>query len=261
MPSSRSAFESPPTNRPIKLQFKDQSDKFFPNHRQDSHAHTHYLETATRSRQSSTSDVERREAETALTLPRLSEPDPTVHFYLAHYASMGRDLGSSRGFFEMLLPAYMTQPQGSPLALALSTLASEVLSAWRQDPSSFRTPRQSYSRAITRLRTAIQDPVERCKPSTVLAVLVLQTYENACAVFDLRWASSTHHQGAASLLSLVDVDDTDVVLRAYLHKFMLHTEVSTAIRLKQPLRNAAYYWIGSGATIGVPDLLWLELST
>jgi hypothetical protein len=189
---------------------------------------------------------------TALTSP-LSEPDTAVPFYLNHYASMGRDMGSTRGFFELLIPAYRSEREESALSLAVSALASETLSLWRQDASSFRSPRKSYSRAITRLRSAIQDPTERSKPATILAALVLQTYENASAIYDLRSASNTHHNGAASLLSLLDSQDLDVVIRAYLRKFMLHTEVSTAIRQNKPLNSIAYSWIGSKELMAVPQ--------
>ncbi|GAB7366428.1 hypothetical protein MBLNU230_g8225t1 [Neophaeotheca triangularis] len=182
-----------------------------------------------------------------------SVPDDAVAFYLHHYANIGREMASTRGFFELLIPAYQSQPQDSPLSLAVSTLSEEVLSVWRQDATSFRTIRQSYSHAISRLRAATQDPVERRKPATTLAVLVLQTYENASAVYDLRWASSIHHNGAASLLSSVDSDDTDANVRSYLRKFMLHTEVSSALRQRKPLKQVAYSWIGGGDVMQVPD--------
>lgn len=48
-------------------------------------------------------------------------------------------------------------------------------------------------------------------------------YESTSAVFDLRRASSVHHDGAASLISYLDTDDGDVIVRAYLRKFMLYT--------------------------------------
>ncbi|KAB8217103.1 hypothetical protein BDV33DRAFT_177735 [Aspergillus novoparasiticus] len=189
----------------------------------------------------------------ALTSRRPSEPDTAVQFYLGHYASMGRDMGSTRGFFEMLIPAYFSEREDSALSLAVSALASETLSMWRQDATSFRSPRKSYSRALTRLQTAIQDPIERGKPATVLAVLALQTYENASAVYGLRRVSSTHHNGAASLLSFLGSDDMGGVVRAYLRRFMLHTEVSTAIRQKKPLKSVAYSWIRSKDTMAVPE--------
>ncbi|KAH7133900.1 hypothetical protein EDB81DRAFT_859359 [Dactylonectria macrodidyma] len=243
-------------NRPkyAKLKFKDQNHKFCTNTNQDVDSHGRdVVKAATSPSRSSESDVQDREVVRALTSRRLSEPHTAVPFFLGHYASIGRDMGSTRGFFEMLIPAYYSQREESALSLAVSALASEILSLWRQEASSFRSPRKSYSRAITRLRTATQDPIERGEPATVLAVLALQTYENASAIYHLRRASSTHHNGAASLLSFVGSDDMDGMVRAYLRKFMLHTEVSTAMRQKKPLKSIAYSWIGSKGTMTVPD--------
>lgn len=237
-----------------KLKFKDQNHKFCTNTNQDVNSHSrNVVKVATSPGRSSESDVQELEVVRALTARRPSEPDTAVPFYLGHYASMGRDLGSTRGFFEMLIPAYFSEREESALSLAVSVLASETLSMWRHDVNSFRSPRKSYSQAITRLRTAIQDPIERARPATVLAVLVLQTYENASAIYDLRPASSTHHNGAASLLSFLDSDDMDRMVRAYLRRFMLHTEVSTAIRQKKQLKSIAYSWIGSKDTMAVPE--------
>ncbi|TLD05686.1 hypothetical protein E2P81_ATG10428 [Venturia nashicola] len=209
------------TRKYAKIRFQDETHKFA------------VLEPVPRVRRGASFDMARLDG------------DAPVLFYLTHYAGMGRDMGSTRGFFELLLPAYTREPAGSALSLAVSTLAAEVYAMWQQDPTSFRSPRHSYHRAISRLRTATQHPVERGKPATVLAALVLQTYENVCAIYGLRWASSTHHAGAASLLRCVESDDTDETVRDHLRRFMLHTEVSKAMRQQTPVDNAALSWINA----------------
>lgn len=231
------------------LKFKDQNHKFC---NQDVGCRSRNIVECAVSGRSSESDVQEHKVMGPLT-SRLSEPDTAVPFYLSHYASMGRDMESTRGFFELIIPVYRAEREDSVLSLAISALASEILSLWRQDPSSFRSPRKPYFRAITRLRSAIQDPIERRKPATILAVLVLQTYENASAIYDLRRVSSTHHNGAASLLSSLNPHDMDKIMRAYLQKFMLHTEVSTAIRQKKPLNSVAYSWLESKESMTVPQ--------
>ncbi|RMJ18153.1 hypothetical protein CDV36_002132 [Fusarium kuroshium] len=246
-----------PKSKPkyAKLKFRDQNYKFCTETNQDINPPDRggVVKAATSPSLSSGSDVQDHKVMSTLTSRRLSEPDTAVAFYLDHYARIGRDMGSTRGFFEMLIPAYFSQKQESALSLAVSALASEMLSMWRGEANNFGSTCKSYSRAITRLRTAIQDPIERGNPATVLAILVLQTYENASAIYHLRRASRMHHNGAASLLSSVDSDDMDGTLRAYLRKFMLHTEVSTAMRQKKPLKSIAYSWIRSKDTVAVPD--------
>lgn len=210
--------------RPVKLKFKDQNHKFAP-----------------KSQTQAQSQLQRQPC-----------PDTAVDFYLGHYASMGRDMGSTRGFFELLIPCFVSQSPQSVLSLTVSVLASETLARWRHDPSSFRSPRQSYVRAITRLRAAVQDPSERTQPATVLAVLVLQTYENVSAIYGGRWACTTHHNGASSLLLALASNDMDIKMRTYLRRFMLHTEVSSAMRQRRPLNTIALTWINDD-TEAVPE--------
>ena len=211
------------------LKFKDQNHKFY------------------------TGRVAKVQGQQVVRGPRaLSEPDTAVPFFLRHYASMGRDMGSTRGFFEMLIPVYPSQPQGSALSLAVSAVSSELLSMWRRGPRSFQSPHKGYALAVSRLRSATQDPIERRKPATVLAALVLQYYENFTAVYGLRLASSLHHNGAASLLPFADSDDINGTIGAYMGKFLLHTEISSAMRQKRPLRSIAYHWIESKDIMTVP---------
>lgn len=239
-----------------KLTFKDQSYKFRANNTTGdvgSPRSGDVVRASSSARQSPQADVCHGDEVKVLSLHRPSEPDTAVPFFLGHYASMGRDMGSTRGFFEMLVPAYASQPQESALSLAVSALASEIMSVWRQGASSFRSPRTAYSQALARLRTATQDPIERGRPATVLAVLALQMYENASAIYDLRQASSTHHNGAASLLSSMTSGGMDSTVHAYLQQFMLHTEVSGAIRQKRRLKSTAHALIGSRDAKTVPD--------
>jgi hypothetical protein len=183
----------------------------------------------------------------------LAEPDTSVPFFLWHYASIGRDMQSARGFFEMLVPVYSSQRQNSALSLAVSAVASEILSLWRHRTDSFQSPRKSYARAVSCLRRAIQDRTERSKPATVFAVLTLQLYENMAAVYGLRAATRIHQNGAASLLPFADMDDINGIIHEYIRRFMLHTEIAAAMRQKRPLRAVAYSLIGSKDLMVAPD--------
>lgn len=171
----------------------------------------------------------------------LAEPDTAVPFFLSHYASMGRDIRSARGFYEILIPVYCSQPWDSALSLAVSAVASEILSIWRHGPGSSQSPRNTYTQAVKHLRSAIQDFTERSKPATLLAVLTLQLYENIAAVFGLRSATRVHLDGAVSLLPFADLDHINVA-SAYMRRFILHTEISSAMRQNRSLESFAYSW-------------------
>jgi hypothetical protein len=183
----------------------------------------------------------------------LAAPNSAVPFFLGHYASMGRDMESARGFFEVLIPVYCSQRQDSALSLAVSAVATEILSLWRHDTGSSQLRRKSYAQAITRLRSAIQDRIERVKPATMLAVLTMQLYENIAAIYGFRYAAPIHHNGAISLLPFADSCQTNVMTSAYIRQFIIHTEISSATRQRRPLRSIAYSWIGRKDLIAVPN--------
>ncbi|KAL2824566.1 hypothetical protein BJY01DRAFT_164705 [Aspergillus pseudoustus] len=188
----------------------------------------------------------------------LAEPDTAVPFYLQVYASAGRDLGAARGFFEMLIPVYTSQPQNSALSLAVSAVAEEVLSLWRHDDSfqSARSWETYHTRAVKSLRSALQDRNEWGKPATTLAVLALQWYENIAAIYGLRSATRIHHNGAMSLLPFADPDCTgNAKTSAYVRRFILHTEISSAMRQERPLQEMASSWIKENSLIeaAAPD--------
>lgn len=184
-------------------------------------------------------------------LRRLAEPDTAVPFFLGNYASIGRNIGSARGFYEMLVPVYHSERQDSPLSLAVSAVASKVLSLWQH--GSFQSSGESYAQAVTCLRSAIEDRVERSKPATALAVLALQLYENLDAVYRFRSPTGIHHNGAVSLLRFADSSNMNGMISAYIRRFVLHTEISSAMRQERPLQAIAYSWIGSNDLIAAPD--------
>ncbi|KAL4797615.1 hypothetical protein BDV19DRAFT_358390 [Aspergillus venezuelensis] len=215
------------------------------------------------------------------------EPDTSVPFFLLHYAAMGRDLGSARGFFEVLIPVYVAQRPGSALSMAVEAVAKEVLGLWLCGHGNFANTLQShspggtkaepdpYAQAVRCLRRTIQDPEERGRPATVMAVLTLQLYENLAAVYGLRAASSVHHDGALSLLPFVDLksepdsnsssctvggNSADAMASEYIRRFILHTEVSSAMRQQRPIREAASSYSSSASSSPRVVLGWGGLS-
>lgn len=194
------------------------------------------------------------QSQACLPSPRpLAEPDTSVPFFLKHYVGMGRNLESARGLFEILIPVYCSERQGSPLSLAISAVASGIISLWRRSVKGFQLSRKSYTEAIACMRNAVNDRVQRSNPATVLAALVLQHYESVAAVYDLRSPSRVHHNGAMSLLQFTESDHINGVNGAYIRRFILHTEVSSAMRQKRPVQSIAYSWIGGKRLMAAPD--------
>ncbi|KAL4877363.1 hypothetical protein BJY04DRAFT_128513 [Aspergillus karnatakaensis] len=182
----------------------------------------------------------------------VAEPDTAVPFFLQHYASMEADIESARGYFEMLVPVYSWQKQSSPLSLAVSAVASEILSLWRGN--NFPSRRNSfYNQAVAALRDTLQDRDERGKPATMLAILSLQLHDNLAAVYSRQRATRIHHNGAMSLLPLTTSDYMNPTTSGYVRNFIIHSEISSAMRQERPLNSVVYTWISDRGMAGIPD--------
>ncbi len=198
-----------------RLKFKDQNHKFF---------------SEKSERQPSPS-----QALVPVSSPRtIADPDSAVAFYLGQYAGKGRETASARGFFEVLIPTYNAQPENSPLSLALRATATKVLSLWRHGPKGLALPQTAYAEAVSRVRQAVQDDVERQNPATIMAIVALQLCESIAAVFNLRPASKVHQSGAVSLLPYLTTG-SNASAGEYIRRFVVHTEIASAIREKKPL--------------------------
>jgi Zn(2)-Cys(6) binuclear cluster domain-containing protein len=178
------------------------------------------------------------------------EPDTTVEFFLTHYATAGRCLGA----LELLVPALAStssHPSKAPLPLVVSAVGRGMLSVWRHGPAALRHPHsKALGAALAAVRVAVQDPLERSRPTTLLAVIVLQFYENIVSTYNRRRPSRTHFDGAISLSSAVHAEatpDTDSHLRSAVRtlipRYLLHFEVRTSLRTGRPLPDAASAWV------------------
>ncbi|PVH98115.1 hypothetical protein DM02DRAFT_719512 [Periconia macrospinosa] len=184
-----------------------------------------------------------------------SAPDTAVTFLLRHYAGYGRNMESGRGFFEVLGPVYRSQAPDSTLSHAVSALASLVSSIWRygsHGANERRPPQDLYADAVVSLRRAIADCNQVNKTATLLAVLTLQWYENVVAVYGLRLATGTHHDGAISLLSLAEPGLSSTIVDASVRKFVLHIEISSALRRKKPIQSLLSLSLRNNVSIAAP---------
>lgn len=189
------------------------------------------------------------------------ETDTAVPFFLHHYAKIGRDMSSARGFFEVLIPIYCSQRQDSALSLAVSAVASQVLSIWRHDNSPL--PQEAYVQAVKCLRHTIQDRREWGNAATMLAVLSLQLFESIVAIYSLRPSTQIHHNGAVSFLPFANngavfflpfanAGDNNDSANAHVRRFILHTEICSAIRQGRQLQTIASSCIGGNGLFTVP---------
>jgi hypothetical protein len=89
----------------------------------------------------------------------------------------------------------------------------------------------------------------------MLAVLALQFYENIVAVWGYRSPTPIHLNGAVSFLPIATLGNVNSTMNAYIRKYILHIEISSALRQKRPLQSIAYSWLKSSEpTAGAANL-------
>ena len=178
--------------------------------------------------------------------PQLQEPETNaLSFLFLHYAKSRTRIEPSCGFFDVVLSGYCSQKQDSPLSLAITAVALKIFAVWRDGTVDQRSPLKPYTRAVAAVRNALADSDKRGDPSTILTILVLQFYENLAAVYGLRWATGLHHNGAVSLLPLLESETATPGATAYIKSFVLHSEVSSALRQKRPLQDLVRAYINN----------------
>ena len=107
-----------------------------------------------------------------------------------------------------------------------------------------------YTQAVASLRSALERPEDRRRPATALAVLALHLYESISAVYDARQAMPVHHHGVLSLLPIAVASHSslDSKISTYVKGFVLHTEISSALRQKRSMHSTAYAYVKSPHT-------------
>ncbi|KAB8070963.1 hypothetical protein BDV29DRAFT_159951 [Aspergillus leporis] len=194
-----------------------------------------------------------------------------LHWTRLHPSSFqlppGRDLDSSRGFFENLAPALLDQRHDSALTLVVSAVSESFLALWQEGARSMQVQRRSFNQAMQRLRTAVLNPTERRSPATFLVVLVMQFHESLAAIYTRRKPSRIHYSGAEALLPLSKLKDGEKVQSAHITRFMASAEVPSATREGRPVPPTAFRWLYNSDYGSVPlnlgaflaDLLSLSL--
>lgn len=175
-----------------------------------------------------------------------------MSFFINNLAILGRGIESSRGFFEVLVPVFSQQTQGSALSLAVGALATKLFVLWRDRTIDSPAANKSMSLALASLRNATTAPSETGSYSTILAALTLQFHQNISAVFGRHDADRVHHDGAVALCRQ-QLPATDSPYGKFVRTAILHTEVSYAIRGKQSLPDETVSWMLSRGIIENPS--------
>ncbi|VUC29863.1 unnamed protein product [Clonostachys rosea] len=175
--------------------------------------------------------------------PIPSDDDTAVSFFLRHFCvSNPRNLYIG-GFCDTLPSVLASERRDSPLYAAIVAVSSWVLTFWTNGGLPNKKPHEWHVRAIEWLRTAIRDPQESQRQSTILAAFVLQLYDNFSAFRGLREAPRLHYDGAVALLKRQPVEVLSSPCWNRMVSHVLHVEVVSAIQEKQHFPLSEFSWV------------------
>ncbi|KAK1447363.1 hypothetical protein CPAR01_04581 [Colletotrichum paranaense] len=200
---------------------------------------------------------------------RISTSDESfaVCFFHTSIAGLGRSFRSTQGFLEPLLPVVSKEHPDSVLSTVLTAVSTKLWSLWKTPTNNYRTPHPPFTRALSRLRAALNDPLERSKDSTVLSAILMHFYESLVARSTHQHTMRAHQEGARALLEhgAESVPESDC--RAYLRRYLRHCDVSTYMEMQPEDTSSLDVWFDAGWDYSTPanpnavlDLIGLSIA-
>jgi hypothetical protein len=191
--------------------------------------------------------------------PCLGQPGEQVEwlalcFFLNNFVTLGRDPGSTRGFFENIWPIYTRASQMSPISLALSTVSTSMFSVWHNDDRTRRLAAKYLSATLSGLQDSLNDPSGNRSDENLMASMLLQFHENFLAVQESRSALPVHQNGALSLVRYRGSLDSKTNTAKYLPLYVRSVEVSCAIREGRYAMAELAFWDGVENKVSNPSL-------
>lgn len=153
-----------------------------------------------------------------------------ICFFFNNFVTLGRNLESTRGFIENILPIYTRARQTSPIALAVSAVSISVFSKWRKDRETSDTAAEYLNAALSGLQKSLNDPCESECDENLMTTIILQLHETLHAVTETRAAIPVHQNGAISLVRSRGIQNFRVDTAKYLVLYIRSAEVCCAIR-------------------------------
>ncbi|KXH32829.1 hypothetical protein CSIM01_04322 [Colletotrichum simmondsii] len=190
-----------------------------------------------------------------------------VCFFLTSIAGLGRSFHSTQGFLEPLLPVVSKEHPDSVLSTVLTAVSTKLWSMWKIPTNTYRTPHPPFARALSRLRAALNDPLERSKDSIVLSAILMHFYESLAARSTHQHTMRVHQEGARALLEHGAGSAPDSDCRAYLRSYLRHCDVSTYMETQPDDTLGLDAWFDAGWGHSLPanpnavlDLIGLSIA-
>jgi hypothetical protein len=120
--------------------------------------------------------------------------------FFFNVVTLGRNVSSSRGLNEKIIPIYIQSSETSPIPLAVSAVSTSLFGMYNKDNKTQAIASNYLSAALNRLQDCLNEHVERQRDKNLMTCVLLQFHETMHAVRQSRAAIPVHQNGAMSLV-------------------------------------------------------------
>ncbi|RAL02839.1 C6 zinc finger domain protein [Aspergillus ibericus CBS 121593] len=140
----------------------------------------------------------------AQSVPRalfLSIEDTVTSMFFNSFIYSPRDPLILQGFMDILPDVFIYAQPGSPLHVSTLAVSFFSVSAWTGNRAFLQSAEQLFVKALAKTRKALQGDISRNVDDILMAILLLSTYEEFCAMKEGRYPTRTHLRGAVALVN------------------------------------------------------------
>lgn len=134
-----------------------------------------------------------------LVTPSRNAEAECLTYFFTNYVNTPRD-PSTNIFIEHILPLYIHAPEDSALTHAANAVAVNVTQMWMSRNADSSLARGRYAKAVSLVKSALQDPIQSKKDDTLATVFLLDFYDSLNRRFVGFVDTGMHQQGALALL-------------------------------------------------------------
>ncbi|PWY92824.1 C6 zinc finger domain protein [Aspergillus heteromorphus CBS 117.55] len=157
------------------------------------------------------------------------------------YIYSPRDPLILRGFMDLLPQVFSNSQPGSHVHAGTLAVSYFSVGAWTGNRSFLRSSERLVGHTISKIRKALQGDVSQNLDDILIAVLLLSTYEEFCALKEKRHATTTHLRGALALVNSRSPHQRSII--SLILENAVHTHLLKSTKgLPYPSMQAPHVW-------------------
>ncbi|OOF90892.1 hypothetical protein ASPCADRAFT_178546 [Aspergillus carbonarius ITEM 5010] len=163
----------------------------------------------------------------------LSTEDTVTSMFFNSFIYSPRDPLILQGFMDILPDVFFyTQPE-SPLHVGTLAVSFFSVAAWTGNRAFLQSAEQLFVKALAKTRKALQGDISQNVDDILMAILLLSTYEEFCAMKEGRQPTRTHLRGAVALVNSKSPAQRSSILS-------LTLEIAVQVQLVKSSKGLAY---------------------